>query len=65
MAEKTDYEISIDNWKKEQENLIDLLQNNIDYLEKEIELKTRALQINKDSLIHEKQALENYFNKEK
>lgn len=65
MAEKTDYEQSIKNWKKEQENLIETMENNIKYLEKEIELKNIALQLNKDSLIHEKQALENYFNKEK
>ena len=64
MAELTDYEISMENWKKEQLNLIETMQNNIDYLEKEIALKNIALKLNKDSLIHEKQALETFLKKE-
>jgi hypothetical protein len=40
MIKKTDYEISVKHWIKEQENLIELIEHNIQYLEKE-ELKNQ------------------------
>jgi len=64
MEGKTDYEISIENWVKEQKNLIDVMQNNIDYLKNEIKLKTISLQLNIMSLKHEKQALGNHLSKQ-
>jgi hypothetical protein len=39
MLKKTDYEISVKHWIKKQENLIELIEHNIQYLEKEVELK--------------------------
>jgi len=63
MAEKTDYEVSMDNWVKEQENLISTFELNIEYLENEISLKQQALSLNIHSLAHEKQVLEKHLNK--
>jgi len=53
-----EYDTSIDNWKKEQINLIKILDLNILYLEKEIKLKQLQLKLHKKSLIHEKLILE-------
>jgi hypothetical protein len=65
MLKKTDYEISVKHWIKEQENLIELIEHNIQYLEKEVELKIKSLEISRDSLIHEKQSLKNCLNADK
>lgn len=61
MDSNIEYEKSISLWKLEQETLISTLELNIDYLEKEIILKQRTLQLHKDSLVHEKNFLSNYI----
>lgn len=61
MDSKVEYEKSVSIWKLEQENLISTLEVNIDYLEKEIVLKNRQLQLHKEALEHEKQFLSNYL----
>ena len=60
---KIEHEKSIDLFILEQTNLIDILKFNIEYLEKEIELKAKGLQLYKDSLVHETDFLNNYINK--
>lgn len=63
MDTKTDQEISNEQYIKEMNVLIEYFENNIVYLEKEVEIKLRTIAINKESLAHEKQALEKYLNK--
>jgi len=63
MDTKTDQEISSEQYIKEMNVLIEYFENNIVYLEKEVEIKLRTIAINKESLAHEKQALEKYLNK--
>jgi len=60
---KSDQEISREQYIKEMNVLIEYFENNILYLEKEVEIKLRTIAINKESLAHEKQALEKYLNK--
>lgn len=57
----SDQEKSSELYINEMNLLIEFFENNIIYLEKEIEIKQRILEINKDSLTHEKQALEKYL----
>lgn len=59
---KTDQEKSSEHYVKEMNVLIEYFKNNIEYLEKEVEIKLRTIAINKESLEHEKQALEKYLN---
>jgi hypothetical protein len=54
----------VSNIGKEQENLIELIEHNINIL-KEVELKIKSLEISRDSLIHEKQSLKNCLNADK
>ena len=61
----TDQEISSKQYVSEMSILIDYFENNIEYIEKEIEIKQRMLQSNKDSLAHEKKALEKYLESKK
>ena len=61
MDSKVEYDKSVVLWVAEQEVLISTLKLNIEYIDKEIELKKRALQLYKDSLIHEELFLSNYF----
>jgi len=65
MEGKTDQEISSEQYVGQMNLIIEYLENNIEYMEKEIEIKQRMLQTDKDSLIHEKQALKNYLSKSK
>jgi hypothetical protein len=57
------HEKSIDLFILEQQNLIDTLKLNIEYLKKEITLKKRGLQLYQDSLEHETDFLNNYVKK--
>lgn len=58
---KEEYNKSINLWVFEQENLISTLELNVSFLEKEIVLKQKALELYKESLDHEKQFLSNYL----
>jgi len=64
MAEKTDQEISSEQYVDQMNLIIEYLENNIKYMEREIEIKQRMLQTDKGSLVHEKQALEKYLSKQ-
>lgn len=56
-----EYKKSRNIWVSEQQNLISILEINIPYLEKEIELKQISLQLAKEALAHEIQYLQNYL----
>ena len=60
MDSDLEYKKSISLWKLEQETLISTLELNIEYMEKEIILKQRTLQLQKDSLLHETKFLANF-----
>lgn len=51
------YKQSLGLWKLEQENLISILKLNKEYLEKEIELKKRALSLVLETIEHEENML--------
>lgn len=55
----------VDLFVLEQQNLIETIKLNIEYYEKEIELKQKGLQLYKDSLKHETDFLDNYVKKSK
>jgi hypothetical protein len=60
MDTQKEHEISVDLFILEQQNLIETIKLNIEYYEKEIELKSKGLQLYKNSLIHETNFLNNY-----
>ena len=63
MDTQKEHEKSVDLFILEQQNLIETIKLNVEYYEKEIELKTKGLQLYKDSLKHETDFLDNYVKK--
>lgn len=61
MNSEEEYNKSVSLWVSQQKNLIEILELNINYLEKEIELKKIDLQLQTESLFHEKNFLSNYL----
>ena len=61
MDANIEYKKSVEHWILTQNNIIDTIELNVAYLEKEVELKQEALKMNKKSLIHEKKYLNNYL----
>ncbi|WP_294892640.1 hypothetical protein [Sulfuricurvum sp. MLSB] len=61
MSVDTDFEKSVELWVKGQKNRIQQLEVTIKYLKDEILLKQNLLELEIESLKHEKDFLENYL----
>lgn len=65
MGIQEQHELSVQNWILEQRNTIEILELNLKYLEKEIELKQKEFGLKKESLENETKLLYNYLKQTK